>query len=53
MWLDPANAKVITQHIATVLATAAPEHTARFKENAEAVSRSLDQLDNLLALLQR
>ncbi len=45
IWLDPANAKVITQYIAAVLATEAPEHAARFKENAEAVSRSLDQLD--------
>lgn len=45
IWLDPANAKVITQYIATVLATAAPEHAARFKENAETVSRMLDQLD--------
>ncbi|MFM9851048.1 MAG: zinc ABC transporter substrate-binding protein [Hyphomicrobiaceae bacterium] len=45
IWLDPANAKVITQYIASVLATEAPEHAARFKENADAVSRSLDQLD--------
>lgn len=45
IWLDPANAKIITQYIASVLATEAPEHAARFKENAEAVSRSLDQLD--------
>jgi zinc transport system substrate-binding protein len=45
IWLDPANAKIIAQHIASVLATEAPEHAARFKDNAEAVSRSLDQLD--------
>jgi zinc transport system substrate-binding protein len=49
IWLDPANAKVITQYIAAVLATEAPEHAARFKENAEAMSRSLDQLDGELA----
>ena len=45
IWLDPANAKVIAQYIASVLATEAPEHAARFKENADAVVRSLDQLD--------
>jgi zinc transport system substrate-binding protein len=45
IWLDPANAKAIAQYIASVLATEAPEHSTRFKENAEAVSRSLDQLD--------
>ena len=45
IWLDPANAKAIVQYIASVLATEAPEHTARFKENADALSRSLDQLD--------
>jgi zinc transport system substrate-binding protein len=45
IWLDPANAKIITQYIANVLATEAPEHAARFKENAEAMSRSLDHLD--------
>ena len=45
IWLDPANAKAITQYIASVLATEAPDHAPRFKENAEAVSRSLDQLD--------
>ncbi len=45
IWLDPVNAKAITQHIAAVLATEAPEHAARFKENADALSRALDQLD--------
>jgi zinc transport system substrate-binding protein len=49
IWLDPANAKAITQYIASVLATEAPDHAARFKENAEAISRSLDQLDGELA----
>lgn len=45
IWLDPANAKVITQYIAAVLATEAPEHAAQLKENADTVLRSLDQLD--------
>lgn len=45
IWLDPANAKAIVQYIASVLATEAPEHTARFKDNADALSRGLDQLD--------
>jgi zinc transport system substrate-binding protein len=45
IWLDPANAKVIARYIASVLSTEAPEHAARFKENADAVARSLDQLD--------
>lgn len=50
IWLDPANAKIITQYIAAVLATEAPEHAARLKENADAVLRSLDQLDAELGL---
>jgi zinc transport system substrate-binding protein len=45
IWLDPVNARVIVQYIAAVLATEAPEHAARFKDNAEGLSRSLDQLD--------
>lgn len=44
IWLDPANAKAIAQYVAAVLSAEAPEHAARFKENADAVSRSLDQL---------
>jgi zinc transport system substrate-binding protein len=45
IWLDPANARIIVQYVAAVLATEAPEHAARFKDNAEGLSRSLDQLD--------
>jgi len=49
IWLDPDNARIMARFIAETLATAAPEHAARFRANAEALSARLDALAKELA----
>lgn len=49
IWLDPDNAKVISAHIAKVLAARFPEHAARFLSNAEALKSDIDALTRELA----
>ena len=49
VWLDPANAKALTAHIATVLAETSPADAATFKANAARLS---ERLDGLTAELQ-
>jgi zinc transport system substrate-binding protein len=43
-WLDPDNAKIMTDHIRQVLAAKYPEHAAVFKANAAALEARLDAL---------
>ncbi len=45
IWYDIGNAKIMAQHIAAVLADAAPDHAATFKANADALMARLDELD--------
>lgn len=52
LWLDPANAKVIAQLAATVLAQADPANRERYAANAARLAARIDALDaELLALL--
>lgn len=44
IWLDPANAKLIADYIAKVLATEAPEHADRLMANAAALAERIDAL---------
>ncbi len=44
IWLDPDNARVMARFIAETLAKAAPEHAARLRANADALSARLDAL---------
>lgn len=44
-WLDPANARLMVSHIATVLAEADPENAAAYDANAEAELLRLDALE--------
>jgi zinc transport system substrate-binding protein len=43
-WLDPDNAKIMTERIRQVLAAKYPEHAAAFKANAAALEARLDAL---------
>lgn len=43
-WLDPVNAKAITAGIASTLAEADPDNAARYRANAEAYGKRLDEL---------
>ena len=43
-WLDPDNAKIMTDRIRQVLAAKYPEHAAVFKANAAALEARLDAL---------
>jgi zinc transport system substrate-binding protein len=44
VWLDPANAKAMTQEIARVLTERDPGEAARYKSNADALIARLDAL---------
>jgi zinc transport system substrate-binding protein len=48
LWLDPDNAKLMTHHIAEVLATEMPERATLFRANAAAVATRLDALSTEL-----
>jgi zinc transport system substrate-binding protein len=48
LWLDPDNAKLMTHHIAEVLATEMPERAALFRANAAAAAARLDALSSEL-----
>jgi zinc transport system substrate-binding protein len=43
-WLDPENAKLMVEHIATTLAAADPENAGAYTANAEAEIAALDEL---------
>lgn len=45
IWLDPGNARAMTDHIATVLAAANPGEAERYKQNAEALKQRIAALD--------
>ena len=49
VWLDPENAKVITQNIAAVLSDIDPQNASRYKTNAEAAVQKLDILEQNIA----
>ena len=49
VWLDPANARVLTAAIADVLAEAAPEHAVAFRANAKDLIQRLELLDGEIA----
>lgn len=49
IWLDPANAARIADHMAAVLAKVQPENAERFKANAEAFGRKTAALSDELA----
>lgn len=44
-WLDPENAKILVQDIATTLSKSDPAHAARYQSNAKAYSAKLDVLE--------
>jgi zinc transport system substrate-binding protein len=48
-WLDPANAKIMVDRIAQVLAAKEPANAAQFRANAEAAKTKLDALSTELA----
>jgi zinc transport system substrate-binding protein len=48
IWLDPANARAMAEHIAEVLGTADPANAARYSDNAEAVIGDLNALESEL-----
>jgi zinc transport system substrate-binding protein len=48
-WLDPANAKLMADRIAQVLAAKEPARAAVFRANAEALKAKLDALNEELA----
>lgn len=48
-WLDPANAKLMTDRIAEVLAAKEPAKADLFRSNAAALKAKLDALDSELA----
>jgi zinc transport system substrate-binding protein len=50
LWLDPANARIATLHIAEVLSAVAPSDASRFRQNAEALTARLAALDQQLAV---
>ncbi|WP_158215822.1 zinc ABC transporter substrate-binding protein [Notoacmeibacter marinus] len=45
IWLDPDNAKAIVNAIAGDLAAVDPDHADRYRENAEATIRSIDDME--------
>ncbi|MFN4089584.1 MAG: zinc ABC transporter substrate-binding protein [Alphaproteobacteria bacterium] len=45
VWLDPANARAIVQHVATVLGEADGANAAAYEANAERTIGRLDELD--------
>ncbi len=49
VWLDPANAKLIVKHIATVLAKQSPDHAAVFQANAVRVVSEIEALEKDIA----
>ena len=49
IWLDPANARAMANHIAEVLGTADPANTDSYSDNAEAVIDDLNALESELA----
>ena len=49
VWLDPENAKVITQQITAVLSDADPAHASQYKTNAETAVQKLDALEQNIA----
>lgn len=49
VWLDPRNAAILVQRIATVLSQVDPGHSARYRANAVAVEARLTVLDRELA----
>lgn len=48
LWLSPANAAIIADHIAALLAKARPAHSALFHANARALKEKLTALDEEL-----
>jgi zinc transport system substrate-binding protein len=48
LWLDPHNAAAMSGAIAGALATADPDHAARYDANAQALRERLDALDKEL-----
>lgn len=44
-WLDPMNAKILVDHIATTLSTADPVHQKQYEHNAHTTKQALDMLD--------
>jgi zinc transport system substrate-binding protein len=49
-WLDPDNAKAMTDRIAEALAAKAPDQAATFKANAAALNAKIETLANELAI---
>jgi zinc transport system substrate-binding protein len=49
IWLDPANARAMADHIAEVLGTADPANADSYRANAEAVITDLNALESELA----
>lgn len=49
IWLDPANAKAMANHIAEILGAADPANAPGYSANAAALSRDLDGLESELA----
>jgi zinc transport system substrate-binding protein len=49
LWLDPANAKTVVDAVAEALAGKAPEHSARFRANAERMKARIDAMDSEIA----
>jgi zinc transport system substrate-binding protein len=45
IWLDPANAALIADHVAAVLGQARPDEAAAYKANAEKLKEKLNALD--------
>lgn len=42
-WLDPANGKIMAEHLAAVFARADPEHEAAFQKNLQQFKQRLDK----------
>ena len=50
IWLDPENAKVITQETVQILSDFDPENAQKFQKNGEKIIVRLNELDQQLAL---
>jgi zinc transport system substrate-binding protein len=48
VWLDPGNAKALSEAIANALADTDPDHAATYLANAERLHQRLDELDRSL-----
>lgn len=48
MWLDPKNAKVIVQQVATALSGIDPDHSGVYGQNANKLMQQIDEMDNKL-----